>query len=216
MPDVVQRVLALVASILTLPLVAVLTIAIKLDSPGPVLYPGRRLGAGAVPFDCLKLRSMTWRPEAPGPGLTVGRDSRVTRVGRLLRSWRLDELPQLWQVASGRMRLVGPRPEDPQFANLADPLHREVFGAKPGITGLTQLFHLDEASLLTGDDHDLRYRQDILPRKLAIDAAYLRNRSTRLDLWILASTPLALVGRRPVPPPGLLPPDLSIELTRTQ
>ena len=215
MPDAIQRVLGLIASILTLPLVALLAVIIRLDSPGPVLYPSRRLGQGAVPFDCLKLRSMTWQPHAPGPGLTVGDDRRVTRVGRRLRAWRLDELPQLWQVASGRMRFVGPRPEDPRYADLSDPLHREVFSARPGITGLAQLLHLDEASLLTGDDHDLRYRQDILPRKLAIDAAYLRHRSTRLDLWILASTPLALVGRRPVPPPGLLPPDRPSELSRT-
>ena len=207
MPDPLQRVLGVIASILTLPLVAALAIAIRLDSPGPFLYPGRRLGAGAMPFTCFKLRTMIWRQGSRGAGVTVGGDARVTRVGRFLRSTRLDELPQLWHVASGRMRFVGPRPEDPRFADLADPLHREVFSAKPGITGLTQLLYVDEASLLTAADPESQYRSEILPAKLRIDSAYLRHRTARLDLWILASTPLAIAGRRPGPPAWLLPPD---------
>lgn len=205
MPDAVQRVLGILASALTLPFVAILALAVRLDSAGPVLYPSRRLGEGARPFTCLKLRTMEWRPDAPGVGLTVGEDRRVTRVGRLLRRTRLDELPQFWHVASGRMRLVGPRPEDPRYADLSDPLQREVFGARPGITGLAQLLSIDEATELTDADPELRYRRDILPAKLRLDAAYLRHRSTQLDLWILAATPLAILGRRPSPPPRLMP-----------
>ena len=205
MPDPVQRILGCLASVATLPVVGLLALAIRLDSPGPVFYPSLRLGKGARPFRCRKLRTMTWRPEAPGAGLTSRDDARVTRVGRFLRSTRLDELPQLWHVASGRMRLVGPRPEDPRYADLADPLHREVFEAKPGITGLTQLLYVDEAKELDGPDVEERYRREILPAKLRLDRAYLRHRSTRLDLWILAATPLAILGRRPVPPAWLLP-----------
>lgn len=214
MPDAVQRVLGVLGSVATLPLVALLALAVRLDSPGPVFYPSVRLGEGARPFRCRKLRTMTWRPDAPGVGVTSRADARVTRVGRFLRSTRLDELPQLWHVASGRMRLVGPRPEDPRYADLSDPIHREVFGAKPGITGLTQLLYVDEAKELDGPDPELRYRRDILPAKLRLDLAYLRHRSTRLDLWILAATPLAIVGRSPVPPDGLLP-DLASLTMRT-
>ena len=205
MPDPVQRAIATIASIVTLPIVAVLAVAIRLDSPGPAFYVSTRLGEGARAFGCRKLRTMTWRPDDPGSGVTVAADARITRVGRILRATRLDELPQLWHVVAGRMRLVGPRPEDPRYADLSDPLHREVFSARPGITGLTQLLYVDEARSLDGPDAELRYRREILPMKLRLDAAYLRHRSTRLDLWVLAATPLALVGRRPAPPAELVP-----------
>lgn len=94
------------------------------------------------------------------------------------------------------MLLVGPRPEDPRFVDLADPLHRLVFTATPGITGLTQLAFADEASMLDVEDPERHYREVILPRKLALDADYLRRRSARLDLWILGQTLLTAVGRR--------------------
>ena len=204
MPDPLQRLLGLAGAVLTLPLLLVLSVAIRLDSPGPAFYASQRLGERARPFRCFKLRTMTWRPDDPGAGLTRPADPRITRVGRFLRQTRLDELPQLWHVAAGRMRLVGPRPEDPAWVNLADPLHREVFTAKPGITGLAQLLYVDEAAQLDVADPDAHYRSDILPAKLRLDAAYLRHRSTRLDLWILGRTPLALIGRRPEPPAGLL------------
>jgi lipopolysaccharide/colanic/teichoic acid biosynthesis glycosyltransferase len=205
MPDPLQRVLGFAAAVLTLPLLAVLAVAIRIDTRGPALYASRRLGEGARPFTCFKLRTMTWRPDDPGLGLTGAADPRVTRVGRILRGTRLDELPQLWHVAAGRMRLVGPRPEDPAYVDLSDPLQREVFTAKPGITGLAQLLHVDESNRLDATDPETHYRREIQPAKLRLDAAYLRHRSTSLDLWILRRTPLAILGRRPVPPPGLLP-----------
>jgi lipopolysaccharide/colanic/teichoic acid biosynthesis glycosyltransferase len=204
MPDLLQRVLGLAGAVLTLPLLLILGLAIRLDSRGPALYASRRLGEGARPFRCFKLRTMTWRPDDPGAGLTAAADPRVTRVGRFLRSTRLDELPQLWHVAAGRMRLVGPRPEDPAYVDLADPLHREVLSARPGITGLAQLLYVDEATQLDVVDPDAHYRRVILPAKLRLDAAYLRHRSTSLDLWILGRTPMAILGRRPEPPAGLL------------
>lgn len=214
MPDSLQRLIGAIASFATLPIVALLAVAVRLDSPGPAFYPSVRLGEGARPFNCRKLRTMRWRPEMPGAGLTTREDTRVTRVGRFLRATRLDELPQLWHVASGRMRLVGPRPEDPRYADLSDPVHREVFRAKPGITGLTQLLYVDEAKQLDGPDPELHYRREILPAKLRLDVAYLRHRSARLDLWILAATPLAILGRRPIPPAGLVP-DLAALSMRT-
>jgi lipopolysaccharide/colanic/teichoic acid biosynthesis glycosyltransferase len=204
MPDPLQRVLGLAGAIITLPLLLVLGLAVRLDSRGPALHASRRLGAGGRPFRLFKLRTMTWRPDDPGARLTAAADPRVTRVGRFLRRTRLDELPQMWQVAAGRMRLVGPRPEDPAFVDLSDPIHREVFTAKPGLTGLAQLLYVDEADRLDAADPDSHYRREILPAKLRLDVAYLRHRSTRLDLWILAQTPMAVLGRRPEPPPGLL------------
>ena len=196
MPDPVQRAIALVLAVLTAPLLLALALAVRVDSRGPFLYQAERMGAGGQPFRCLKLRTMKAARTGLGPGVTTGRDPRVTRVGGLLRRFRLDELPQLWNVARGQMRLVGPRPEDPRFVDMNLPLHRVVFTARPGIAGLTQLVYADETGLLEGAaDPDTHYREAILPRKVVIDAAYLRNRSTRLDLWILAKTPMALLGR---------------------
>lgn len=194
MPDPVQRLVALAASVVTFPLVAMLAVAIRLESGPPALFQAVRIGEGARPFTCYKLRSM--RP-GTGPNLTGPADARVTRVGRLLRRFRLDELPQLWNVARGEMLLIGPRPEDPRFVNLEDPLHRLVFTARPGITGLTQLAYLNEAEMLDQADPERHYREVILPQKLRLDADYLRRRSVGLDVWILAQTVCAALGRPP-------------------
>ncbi len=199
MPDFVQRVLGAVGLILSAPIQLALAALVKLDSRGPVMYRAQRVGSGGTEFACLKLRTMTWRAGTTGPGVTVDADPRVTRVGRLLRRFRLDEMPQLLNVARGEMNLVGPRPEDPRFVDFADPLHQIVFRARPGITGLTQLAFADEAEMLSGatGDPDRFYRESILPRKVQLDAAYLQARTWRLDLWILSRTLLVLVGRRP-------------------
>jgi lipopolysaccharide/colanic/teichoic acid biosynthesis glycosyltransferase len=97
------------------------------------------------------------------------------------------------------MRLVGPRPEAPEFVDLDDPLGRAVFTQKPGITGATQLVFADEAALLAGDAPATIYRERILPAKLRVDAAYLAHRSTNLDLWLLGETFRVMLGRPPRP-----------------
>ncbi len=197
MPDALQRIAGWVLLIASSPLQAVLALLVRIDSPGPALYRAKRMGAGGSEFVLYKLRTMAAHRSGADPAISRKHDPRVTRMGRLLRATRLDELPQLWNVARGEMRLVGPRPEDPRFVDLADPVHREVFTARPGIAGLTQLVFADEGRLLDGvADPDATYRDDILPRKVRIDAAYLHNRSPSLDLWILAQTPLALLGRQ--------------------
>ena len=156
------------------------------SDPGPVLYRARRLGEGGTIISVLKVRTMV--VDAGGSNLTTAADPRVTRLGRLLRRYRIDELPQLINVVRGEMSLVGPRPEDPIFVDMRDPLHLRVFSARPGITGLAQLEFHDEASLLTGPGAEQRYREEILPAKLAFDVAYLDHRTTLLDLQILLRT----------------------------
>ncbi|HEX8940939.1 MAG TPA: sugar transferase [Candidatus Limnocylindrales bacterium] len=207
MPDSLQRLLGLLGAVLTLPLVGALGLAVRLETPGPAIHRASRVGTGGRPFTCYKLRTMVAAAPTSGPAITAGGDPRLTRLGRLLRRFRLDELPQLWNVARGEMRLVGPRPEAPGFVDLSDPLHRLVFTARPGITGLTQLFYADEAARLDRTDPERHYREAVLPAKLRLDAAYLRHRSTILDLWILGQTPRALLGR-----PLHLPPSLAAEL----
>lgn len=197
MPEPVQRALAAVVGVVAFPIVAILAVLVRIDSPGGAFYVADRVGAGARPFRLIKLRTM--RADAPsrGPGISLRDDARVTRMGRLLRRVRFDELPQLWNVVRGDMLLVGPRPEDPRYVDLDDPLHRRVFMAKPGITGPTQLAYASEADLLDPADPEAHYRRVILPAKLALDARYLANRSASLDLWILAQTLTTALGRPP-------------------
>jgi lipopolysaccharide/colanic/teichoic acid biosynthesis glycosyltransferase len=175
------------ALLIVAPALAAIAVAMRLSGDGgPFLYRARRVGEGGRIIAVLKIRTMAQGPV--GPRLTSVRDPRVTRVGRVLRRYRLDELPQLANVVRGDMSLVGPRPEDPAFVDLSEPDHRRVFTAKPGITGLAQLAFHDEATLLSGPDAERRYREEILPAKLRLDIEYLDRRSTWLDIQILLRT----------------------------
>jgi lipopolysaccharide/colanic/teichoic acid biosynthesis glycosyltransferase len=184
------------ALVVSAPLLGVAALAVRLDGgPAPVLYRAPRIGEGMRPFLALKLRTM--RPDAGGSRVTVAGDARVTRVGLVLRRYRIDELPQLFNVLRGEMSLVGPRPEDPRYVDPSNPLHRYVFGARPGITGPAQLRFRDEASLLTGPDPEADYRDRVLPAKLALDAEYLRSRTLGGDVRLLTRTAAVLLpGRR--------------------
>lgn len=164
----------------TFPLMLVVALAVKLDSPGPLLYRQRRVGLHGQPFTLLKFRSMRADAEAGGtPRWAAQKDDRVTRVGRFIRSTRIDELPQLFNVLGGEMSLVGPRPERPHFVEqLATviPFYRERARVKPGITGWAQVNYPYGASI-----EDAR-------EKLSYDLYYLKNRGLLLDLLILVST----------------------------
>ena len=185
------------------PVLLAIALAMRMSGDrGPFLHRARRVGEGGRPFNVLKVRTMV---EDPG-GLKVTTliDPRVTRVGAVLRRFRLDELPQLLNVLRGEMSLVGPRPEDPAYVDFSNPLHRRVFTARPGITGLAQLEFHDEARLLVGPDPELRYREEVLPAKLRLDAEYLDRRSLRLDVEILLRTAGTVLGRGRAagPPPA--------------
>jgi exopolysaccharide biosynthesis polyprenyl glycosylphosphotransferase len=186
---VVRRIVDLVLSVaisipflIVLPLLALL---IRLDSHGPVLHVQRRIGQHGREFDLLKLRTMHVNAEATGPQLTALMDPRITRIGRLLRVSRLDEVPQLLNIARGEMSFIGPRPERPELIRqLEEAIPR--FGArllvKPGLTGWAQV-RGGYASTIPE-----------MSRKLEYDLYYVKNRSFRLDLQILASTFVAVVG----------------------
>ena len=205
MPGVIQRLLAAVGLVVLGPLILALGLAARLTSPGPAFHRAVRVRPGGT-FTLYKIRTMRADASTSGPGITAGGDPRVTRFGRLLRRTKLDELPQLWNVVRGDMLLVGPRPEDPRYVDLADPLHARVFGARPGITGPTAIAYRDEESVLaaaaldvaradgrdaaTPADLDRAYRDTILPAKLRLDAEYLAGRSALADLRILAATVL--------------------------
>jgi lipopolysaccharide/colanic/teichoic acid biosynthesis glycosyltransferase len=174
-----------------LPLLLFCALAIKLDSPGPVLFRCRRLGRGGE-IDVLKFRKM--RDGASGDALTGVADERFTRLGRVLAKTKLDELPQLWNVLRGDMSLVGPRPEDPSFGREFDADFREILTVRPGITGPAQLAFASESEILDPHDRVTDYLTRILPAKTAIDRLYVDRRSFRLDLAVLGWTLLAVLG----------------------
>jgi lipopolysaccharide/colanic/teichoic acid biosynthesis glycosyltransferase len=184
---------ALPGVVVLVPVGVVIAILMRLgNDPGPLTYRGRRVGEGGRLFVVYKFRSM--RVEVGGLGLTSADDPRITPLGAWLRRTKVDELPQLWNVIRGEMSIVGPRPEDPRYVDWQNPLHREVFSCRPGITGPAQIRFRHEQRLLREVDVEQQYREQILPVKLALDVAYLRKQSVRSDLRILARTVRALAA----------------------
>lgn len=177
---------ALAVLIITSPFLLAAAIAVKATSRGPLFYRGPRVGKDGVPFRMLKFRSMA--ESRGGPGITRADDPRVTRVGRILRRTKVDELPQLVNVLRGEMSLVGPRPEDPRYVELYSDEQRAVLAVRPGVTSLASLVYRNEEALLTGDDWEEQYRTRIMPDKLRIELDYLRRRTLASDLGIIAKT----------------------------
>jgi lipopolysaccharide/colanic/teichoic acid biosynthesis glycosyltransferase len=170
-------ILLLLAPIL-LPVGLLIAAVVFVDSPGSVFYRATRIGLNGEPFPMLKFRTM--KTGARGPGLTTSFDERFTPVGRFLARYRLDEFPQFWNVIKGEMRVVGPRPEDPEFVAQHQREYQEILRVAPGITGLTQLVHFL--------DDPLAHYETILPGKLSLDVRYVRTQSFAGDLVILART----------------------------
>jgi len=181
--------------LLVLPLLAVIAVAIRCDTPGPVLFRQERVGRGGRVFRIHKFRSMAAAP--CGAPLTVGDDVRITRVGRFLRRSKLDELPQLIDVLVGDMSLVGPRPELPRYVALYPAeLRKRVLAVRPGITDPVSLALADESALLArATDPEREYLDVILPRKLSAAADYAERATLATDLRIILRT-LRLVLQR--------------------
>jgi lipopolysaccharide/colanic/teichoic acid biosynthesis glycosyltransferase len=187
---------ALLALVVTSPLVVIAAIAVKLDSPGSVFYSGPRAGRGGAVFAMRKLRTMRADADRSGPAVTAGDDPRITRVGRALRRTKIDELPQLLNVLKGEMSLVGPRPEHPDYVARYTPEQRRLLAVRPGITGPAVLAYIDEETLLRGGEGEAKYLEDVMPRKLALELEYVEQATFTSDLGILLKT-AALVVRRP-------------------
>jgi lipopolysaccharide/colanic/teichoic acid biosynthesis glycosyltransferase len=184
--------ISLLGLVLLAPLLGILALWIKLDSPGPVFFRGARVGRGGRLFRIYKFRTMIADAAQRGPGITAAQDPRVTQAGRFLRRFKLDELPQLLNVLKGEMSLVGPRPEDPRYVALYTAEQRRVLDVRPGITGIASLHFRHEEALLSGDDWQRRYIEEIMPQKLALELAYLEHPSLAQDVAILLKTFLAL------------------------
>ena len=162
------------------PLLALSALAIKLEDGGPVLYKQVRVGKDGVDFELLKLRTMVVGAETQGAGYAVNEgDTRITKVGRVLRRLSLDELPQLWNVVRGDMSIIGPRPTLRYQVEQYDERQRHRLDVKPGITGWAQIH--GRATLPWAD-------------RIELDLWYVRHRDWKTDLLILVRTPLALFG----------------------
>ena len=171
------------------PLLALIAVVIKLDSRGPVLYKGSRVGINGERFNILKFRTMVSNAEAIGGSTTPGDDPRITKVGRMLRRRKLDELPQLWNVLVGDMSFVGPRPQVQWAVDLYTPEERLVLSVRPGITDYASLRFANEGEILKGStDPDRDYMERIHPEKMRLSLEYVRTRSFAGDMSIIART----------------------------
>ena len=179
--------LGLIGLVLSLPILLVAGILIKVDSPGPIVFRQKRIGKDSRVFYICKLRTMVKGAECLGPPITARNDPRITQIGTLLRWFKIDELPQLWNVVKGDMSIVGPRPEAPEIVADYTPEDRKVLSVKPGIFGPNQLIARDELDRYPeGVDVERYYRTVILPEKLRVDLDYVAHSSFLWDLILIA------------------------------
>ncbi|MEW6365147.1 MAG: sugar transferase [Acidobacteriota bacterium] len=179
-----------------LPLIAGLALWVRFSSRGPIIYRGLRAGRWGRPFLVMKFRSMVVGAERVGGPSTAGDDPRVTRVGAFMRRYKLDELPQLFNVLLGQMSLVGPRPEVLSEVDLYTEEQRRILDLRPGITDWASIWNSDEGAVLAcaADAHQV-YKARIQPTKLRLQLKYLEEHSLRTDLRIICYTFLRLLRK---------------------
>lgn len=186
--------ISLIAIIVFGPLMLALAALIKLGSPGPVLYRGERAGRVGRTFRILKFRSMVLDAERKGGFSTAINDPRLTPIGRFLRKYKLDELPQFFNVLFGDMSLVGPRPQVLYYTSRYTGDELLILTVRPGITDLASLYFVDMDLVLGTGDVDTRYQAEIEPVKNRLRIRYVQEQSFLLDLRILVETAFKLVG----------------------
>jgi lipopolysaccharide/colanic/teichoic acid biosynthesis glycosyltransferase len=181
--------ISLIGIIFLLPILILIAISIKLDSNGPIFFTQIRVGMHNKKFRIIKFRSMFAHRENIGSLISSGDDQRITRVGRILRKYKLDELPQLINVLKGEMSFVGPRPEIPKYvAAFIDDYH-EILTVKPGITDFASLEYSNENELLKTDENpEQKYLEEILPIKIKYYKMYIKNKSFITDLKLIFKT----------------------------
>ncbi len=171
-------VLSCLGLLLLSPLFAVVAVWIVIDNPGPVFYRQMRVGKDGKDFGLLKFRSMRIGADKESL-ITIGEhDSRITRAGYYIRKYKLDELPQLWNVLTGDMSLVGPRPEVRRYVDMYTDEQRLVLSVRPGITDYASIEYIDENRLLAqAEDPDRTYIEEILPAKIALNMRYIKHQT---------------------------------------
>ena len=180
---------ATVGTFFLLPVLVPVAIAIKVDSRGPIFFRQVRVGRNGEPFRIFKFRTMVTDAEKCGPLVSSGDDPRITRIGALLRKYKIDELPQLLNVISGEMSLVGPRPEVPKYVAAYPDDYKFILKVRPGITDYASLEFKDENSLLrSADDPEKKYIEEILPIKIKFYKKYITEQSLLTDFKLILKT----------------------------
>lgn len=177
------------------PLFLIIYIIIIIESKGGGFYSQTRVGKNGIPFAIYKFRSM--RTDADKHGLITvgGRDPRITRIGYYIRKYKIDELPQLWNVLVGDMSLVGPRPEVQKYVDLYTEEQRKVLSVRPGITDYASIEYVDENILLAkSDDPDKTYVEVVMPAKIILNMKYINNKSLKEYFKIIFLTLAKIVG----------------------
>jgi lipopolysaccharide/colanic/teichoic acid biosynthesis glycosyltransferase len=179
---------SLIVLLILFPFLLLIAILIVLDSRGGVFYGQIRVGKDGKEFKLLKFRSM--RPNSDQKGeLTIGNDMRVTRLGKVLRKYKLDELPQLLNIIGGQMSVVGPRPEVPRYVSLYNEEQLKVLEVKPGLTDPASIKYLKEQEILgKSEDPEKAYVEEVMPSKLLLNMGYIENRSFMYDLKLIFQT----------------------------
>mgnify|MGYP000542391086 CR=1 FL=1 len=178
------------------PILLLVALYIKTDTKGPIFFRHLRIGLGGKVFKLHKFRSMYINSETHG-NLTIGNDSRVTKSGKLLRKYKVDELPQLIDVFLGKMSLVGPRPEVAEYVDMyPDDVKKKILSVRPGITDMASIQMIDENQILQRHKNPKKaYVDKILPAKLELSIQYIDQRSIWLDLTIIFLTLKKIVMR---------------------
>ena len=187
-------VLSIVAIAITLPFLLIISILIRFDSPGPIIYKGIRSAINREVFQIYKFRTMVDNAEKKGGFSTASNDARVTRVGQFLRKYKLDELPQFFNVLRGEMSLVGPRPQVLYYTSKYTDKEISILSVKPGITDLASLYFSSMDQTLGDVDVDKKYESEVEPIKNILRIRYVQERTFLMDTRILIETACNLVG----------------------
>jgi lipopolysaccharide/colanic/teichoic acid biosynthesis glycosyltransferase len=171
------------------PVYIIIGIILKLDSKGPIFYRGVRVGLNRKHFKIFKFRTMVVNAEQIGGSSTADDDPRITKIGKFLRKYKLDELPQLINVLKGDMSFVGPRPEVPFYVNMFTEEEKAILTVKPGMTDYASIWDSDEGALLAGSpDPEKTYMEKIRPQKIKLQLEYVKKHSFWIDLKIIFKT----------------------------
>lgn len=186
-------VLSSIGLVIASPLLAIVAVWIKLDDPGPVFYRGERIGRFGQPFRIFKFRSMVMNADRIGGPSTSQQDPRVTRSGRFIRRYKLDELPQLINVFLGQMSFVGPRPEVRQYVEQYTKDQMVILDVRPGITDWASIWNANEGAVLSSySDPDWAYEHIVRPTKLKLQLEYVHRHSLWIDVKIIVYTLLRI------------------------
>ncbi|ASW43547.1 sugar transferase [Clostridium isatidis] len=187
-------VVSLIGIIIISPILIIVAICIKADSKGNILFLQKRIGKDGKPFNIYKFRTMVSNAEKLGAQITVGKDSRITRVGAFLRKYKIDELPQLFNVLKGDMSLVGPRPEVPKYVELYTEEEKKVLEVRPGITDLASIRYSDENDILGKVENPEEYYINVIMKdKLKLNLEYIEKSNIFFDIYLIIKTILKCI-----------------------